>query len=71
MKHYSEQDIALLKENINFNKMKLTESVKWVEENLKYEEKSVLLLKLKNTINIIHYDNIGSILISYLIFIFL
>lgn len=51
MKHYSEQDIALLKENINFNKMKLTESVKWVEENLKYEEKSVLLLKLKNTIN--------------------
>lgn len=51
MKHYSEQDIALLKENINFNKMKLTESVKWVEENLKYEEKSALLLKLKNTIN--------------------
>ena len=51
MKHYSEQDIALLKENINFNKMKLTESVKWVEENLKYEDKSALLLKLKNTIN--------------------
>ena len=51
MKHYSEQDITLLKENINFNKMKLTESVKWVEENLKYEEKSALLLKLKNTIN--------------------
>lgn len=51
MKHYSEQDIALLKENINFNKMKLTESVNWVSENLKYEEKNSLLLKLKNTIN--------------------
>jgi hypothetical protein len=51
MKHYSEQDIALLKENINSNNSKLTESVKWVEENLKYEEKNALLLKLKNALN--------------------
>jgi hypothetical protein len=51
MKHYSQQDIALLKANINFNKMKLNESVKWVSENLKYEEKNALLLKLKNTLN--------------------
>jgi len=51
MKHYSEQDIALLKENINSNNSKLTESVKWVEDNLKYEEKNALLLKIKNALN--------------------
>ena len=62
MKHYSEQDIALLKENINFNSIKLTESVKWVEENLKYEEKNTLLLKLKNAQNTFRKvsDNIDS-----------
>lgn len=51
MKHYSEQDIALLKENINSNNTKLSQSVKWVEDNLKYEEKNALLLKLKNALN--------------------
>lgn len=51
MKHYSKQDIAIVKENINFNNIKLTESIKWVENNLKYEEKNVLLLKLKNAQN--------------------
>ena len=42
MKHYSEQDIGVLKEEINSNSIKLTESVKWVENNLKYEEKHSL-----------------------------
>ena len=51
MKHYSEQDIAVLKENISSNTIKLTESIKWVEDNLKYEEKNALLLKLKNGLN--------------------
>lgn len=51
MKHYSEQDIATLKENININIFKLTDSIKWVESNLKYEEKNNLLLKLKNSQN--------------------
>lgn len=62
MKHYSEQDIALLKENINTNSIKLTESVKWVEGNLKYEEKHTLLLKLKNAQNTFRKvsDNIDS-----------
>ena len=44
MKHYSEQDIATIKENIKHNIIKLTDSVKWVETNLKYEEKNNLLL---------------------------
>lgn len=51
MKHYSAQDIAGLKENIDTNNQKLNESVKWVENNLKYEEKHSLLLKLKNAQN--------------------
>ncbi|WP_026716904.1 virulence factor SrfC family protein [Flavobacterium gelidilacus] len=51
MKHYSEQDIALLKENINSNSIKLTETVNWAEDNLKYEEKNALILKLKNALN--------------------
>lgn len=51
MKHYSEQDIAIIKENINFNNVKLTDSIKWVETNLKYEEKNALILKLKNAQN--------------------
>ncbi len=51
MKHYSEQNIAALKENINFNSIKLNETIKWVENNLKYEEKHELVLKLKNTLN--------------------
>jgi hypothetical protein len=49
MKHYSEQDIATLKESIKLNILKITDSVKWVETNLKYEEKNSLLLKLKNS----------------------
>ncbi|MDI1317436.1 virulence factor SrfC family protein [Flavobacterium sp.] len=62
MKHYSEQDIAVLKEDINSNSIKLTESVKWVESNLKYEEKHSLLLKLKNALNTFRkvYNNIDS-----------
>lgn len=62
MKHYSEQDIASLKENIKLNILKLTDSVKWVESNLKYEEKNNLLLKLKNTQNTFKkvYDNVDS-----------
>jgi len=62
MKHYSEQDIAILKENINSNNIKLTESVKWVEHNLKYEEKNALILKLKNALNTFRkvYNNIDS-----------
>jgi len=62
MKHYSEQDIALLKENINSNNSKLTESVKWVEDNLKYEEKNALLLKIKNALNTFRkvYNSIDS-----------
>lgn len=51
MKHYSVEDIASLKENIDVNNRKLNESVKWVENNLKYEEKHKLLLKLKNAQN--------------------
>jgi hypothetical protein len=62
MKHYSEQDIATLKENINLNIFKLTDSIKWVESNLKYEEKNNLLLKLKNSQNTFSkvYNNIDS-----------
>jgi len=62
MKHYSEQDIAILKENIKLNIVKLTDSVKWVESNLKYEEKNNLLLKLKNSQNTFNkvYNNIDS-----------
>jgi hypothetical protein len=62
MKHYSEQDIAVLKQNIKLNINKLTDSIKWVENNLKYEEKNSLLLKLKNsqnTFNKVH-NNIDS-----------
>jgi hypothetical protein len=51
MKHYTEQDIATLKENIKLNIVKLSDSVNWVESNLKYEEKNTLLLKLKNSQN--------------------
>lgn len=51
MKHYSEQNITALKENINSNSTKLIETIKWVENNLKYEEKHELVLKLKNTLN--------------------
>ena len=62
MKHYAEQDIAVLKENIKENIFKLTDSVKWVESNLKYEEKNNLLLKLKNSHNTFNkvYNNIDS-----------
>jgi hypothetical protein len=62
MKHYSDQDIAFLKNQINSNRVKLEESVKWVEKNLKYEEKNSLSLKLKNTLNTFSkvYNNIGS-----------
>lgn len=62
MKHYSERDIALLKESIKLNINKLTGSVKWVESNLKYEEKNNLLLKLKNSQNTFNkvYNNIDS-----------
>lgn len=62
MKHYSEPDIATLKENIKLNILKLTDSVKWVETNLKYEEKNNLLLKLKNSQNTFNkvYNNIDS-----------
>jgi hypothetical protein len=62
MKHYSEQDIAVLKENIKLNINKLTDSVKWVEANLKYEEKNNLLLKLKNSQNTFNkvYNNIDA-----------
>ena len=48
MKHYSEKDISTLKENIKLNINSLSDSVSWVETNLKYEEKNNLLLKLKN-----------------------
>jgi hypothetical protein len=51
MKHYSEQEIALIKDKINLNIAKLNESVTWVEANLKHEEKHTLLLKLKNSLN--------------------
>ena len=62
MKHYSEKDIAVLKEEINSNSIKLNESVKWVETNLKYEEKYSLLLKLKNALNTFRkvYNSIDS-----------
>lgn len=62
MKHYSEQEIALIKERISLNIGKLNESVKWVEANLKYEEKHTLLLKLKNSLNTFQkvYANIDS-----------
>ena len=51
MKHYSEESIAVLKQNIKENIDKLYKSIKWVEGNLKYEEKHNLLLKLKNSLN--------------------
>lgn len=51
MKHYSEKDILELKESINQNSIVLDKSIKWVEGNLKYEEKHSLLLKLKNAVN--------------------
>lgn len=51
MKHYSEHDIAILKERINSNSIKLEEAVRWAENNLKYEEKNSLILKLKNALN--------------------
>ena len=62
MKHYTEQDIAVLKGSIKENIYKLTESVKWVESNLKYEEKNNLLLSLKNSQNTFNkvYNNIDS-----------
>lgn len=62
MKHYLDQDIAFLKNQINYNRIKLDESVKWVENNLKYEEKNSLSLKLKNTLNTFNkvYNNIAS-----------
>lgn len=62
MKHYSEQDIALLKEKIKLNVNKLNNSIKWVEDNLKYEEKHSLLLKLKNSLNTFNkvYNKIDS-----------
>lgn len=52
MKHYSEQEIGLIKEKINKSIGKLNDSVKWAEINLKYEEKHTLLLRLKNSLNI-------------------
>jgi hypothetical protein len=62
MKHYSEQDIAVLKDNIKLNINKLNNSIKWVEGNLKYEEKHSLLLKLKNSLNTFNkvHNNIDS-----------
>ena len=62
IKHYSEQDISVLKENIIWNIDKLKNAVIWVENNLKYEEKYNLLLKLKNSLNTLQkvYNNIDS-----------
>jgi hypothetical protein len=51
MKHYSETDILALKKNIQHNCEKLSESIKWVDANLKYDENNALTLKLKNTLN--------------------
>lgn len=51
MKHYTEQDIANIKGSIQSNSDKLVKSVTWVENNLKYEEKNALVLKLKNALN--------------------
>jgi hypothetical protein len=51
MEHYSEEDIRLIKRDIQSNSIKLAESIKWVEANLKYEEKYALSLKLKNALN--------------------
>jgi hypothetical protein len=62
MEHYSEQDIAILKERIKRNIDTINASVHWVEANLKYEEKNSLLLKLKNAQNTLHkvYNNVDS-----------
>jgi len=51
MKHYSQEDIRIIKEDIQLNSQKLVESIKWVETNLKYEDKNALSLKLKNALN--------------------
>ena len=51
MKHYSEEDIQILKQHIESKCVSLNASIKWVEANLKYEEKHTLSLKLKNALN--------------------
>ena len=51
MKHYTEQEINLLLNNIQQSNNLLVDSVKWVESNLKHEDKHNLLLKLKNALN--------------------
>ena len=61
MRHYSEEDIRNLKQNIQANRTLLCDSINWVEKNLKYEEQNTLLLKLKNALNTFRKidDNIG------------
>ncbi len=62
MKHYTEQEINLLLNNIQESNKLLADSVKWVESNLKHEDKHSLLLKLKNAYNTFYKvsNSIGS-----------
>ncbi len=51
MKHYSNQEIKLLLDNIQHANTILSDSVNWVESNLKNDDRNNLLLKLKNALN--------------------
>jgi hypothetical protein len=49
--HFSESDISSIKNNINEKIQVIDKTISWVDSNLKYEEKSNLLLTLKSSSN--------------------
>lgn len=52
MKHFSTHELANIKTAINKIKHQTEDTINWVEQNLKYEEKNNVSLQLKNGINI-------------------
>ncbi|SKC08117.1 Putative virulence factor [Sphingobacterium nematocida] len=51
MKNYSKEEIAKIKEVISDKIVLVNNTVSWVDQNLKFEERNQLLLKLKNNLN--------------------
>ena len=49
--NYSQQDISQIKDFILQKKAVVDDTVKWVEKNLKYEERNEVLLQLKSATN--------------------
>ena len=51
VKNYTEENILQIKNYIESEAIVINESISWVDSNLKYEDKNLVLLKLKSAQN--------------------